>query len=73
MTGGRNVTGAVAARTAINPGVNGRAVLLRTLLADISGEDVSAGGAGVARRVTAAVAGLGGTGGGDIDTCSGLS
>lgn len=66
VTGGRNVTGAVEARMLIKPGVKGRAVLLRTLLADNSGNGVSAGGAGLVRTVTVAVAGLGATGGGDV-------
>lgn len=43
VTGGRNVTGAVAARMLIKPGVKGRAVLLRTLLTGSSGNGVSAG------------------------------
>lgn len=66
VTGGRNVTGAVAALMLIKPGVKGRAVLLRTLLADNSGNGVSAGGAGLVRIVTEAVAGLGATGGDGI-------
>ena len=65
VTNGRNVTGAVEARLLIKPGVNGRAVLLRTLLAGGSGNGVSAGATGLVRIATESVACFGAMDGGD--------
>lgn len=44
VTTGRNTTGAVAARLVTNPGLKGRAVLLRTELEESSGSGVWGGG-----------------------------
>ena len=73
MTAGLKVTGAVAARMLIKPGVKGRAVLFRTLLEDSSGIGVSAGGAGVSTTVTEAVTGLYAICGGDITMLTALT